>query len=158
MSLRFRFLRGNPKIDASNRNGGDCKCNRRRFSYSLFLVFPSILPFPRDERSLTARGPVKGSPRRARSFGDCVTKSRVNAVPRDGSRRFIRIEQVMFLPSYAHSWAQKLTLRIAAGTSGSRMRPFLILAVYCFFILKCTRSLDSSKCKNISAKTPLRSM
>ena len=45
--LRCAALRGNPKINASNRNGGDCKCNRRRFSYSLFSVFPSILPFPR---------------------------------------------------------------------------------------------------------------
>ena len=35
---------GNPKINASNRNGGDCKCNRRRFSYSLFLVFPGYSP------------------------------------------------------------------------------------------------------------------
>ena len=35
----FSF-RGHPKINASNRNGDDCKCNRRRFSYSLFSVFP----------------------------------------------------------------------------------------------------------------------
>ena len=46
-SLSFYADLGNPKINASNRNGGDCKCNRRRFSYSLFSVFPSILPFPR---------------------------------------------------------------------------------------------------------------
>ena len=30
-----------PENNASNRNGGDCKCNRRRYSYSLFSVFAS---------------------------------------------------------------------------------------------------------------------
>ena len=47
------------------------------------MGFPSILPFPRDKRSLTAHGPVRGSPRRARSFGDCLSSRARSAVSRD---------------------------------------------------------------------------
>ena len=41
-SFVFAFSCGflKPKNNASNRNGDDCKCNRRRYSYSLFSVFP----------------------------------------------------------------------------------------------------------------------
>ena len=39
-------------------------------------MFPGGTHPSRDERSLTVRGPVRGSPRRARSFGDFAIKSR----------------------------------------------------------------------------------
>ena len=39
-------------------------------------MVPRGTPPPRDKRSLTARGPARGSPRRARSFGDFVIESR----------------------------------------------------------------------------------
>ena len=48
----------------------------RGFSYSLFLGFPSILPFPRNKRSLTVRGSVMGGCQRARSFDSRAIKSR----------------------------------------------------------------------------------
>ena len=68
-SFVFAFSCGflKPKNNASNRNGGDCKCNRRRY-----LKYP----FPRDERSLTVRGPVRGGCQRARSFDSRITVSR----------------------------------------------------------------------------------
>ena len=71
-----------PKINASNRNGGDCKCNHRRFSYSLFLVFPSRLPFPRGTFAHRSR-PRKGRLAKSAVLTRRVIKSRVNAVPRD---------------------------------------------------------------------------
>ena len=38
--------------------------------------FPLKYPFPRDERSLTVRGPVRGGCQRARSFDSRITVSR----------------------------------------------------------------------------------
>ena len=86
-----------PENNATNRNGRDCKSNYVRSSYLLFSVFPSILPFPRDKRSLTAHGPVRGSPRRTRSFGDCLSSRARSAVSRDDCRRFIRLNRVLSL-------------------------------------------------------------
>ena len=45
--------------------------------------FPLKYPFPRDERSLTVRGPVRGGCQRARSFDSRITVSRPSAVGRD---------------------------------------------------------------------------
>ncbi len=69
---------------------------------------PRGTPPPRDERSLTVRGPVRGSPRRARSFGDCLSSRAGSAVPRDGNRRFIRLNRALSLAFYADSCNQKI--------------------------------------------------
>ena len=45
--------------------------------------FPLKYPFPRDERSLTVRGPVRGGCQRSRSFDSRITVSRPSAVGRD---------------------------------------------------------------------------
>ena len=45
-------------------------------SYTQAQWFPLNTHPPRDKRSLTARGPVRGNPRRARSFGDCIITCR----------------------------------------------------------------------------------
>ena len=50
------------------------------FSYERRNGSPSILPLRHDKRSLTARGRARGSPRRARSFGDFVF-ARQEALP-----------------------------------------------------------------------------
>ena len=52
------------------------KCLQAVFSYERRNGSPSILPLRHDKRSLTARGRARGSPRRARSFGDFVIESR----------------------------------------------------------------------------------
>ena len=59
-------------------------------SYTRAQCFPLNTHPSRDERSLTARGPVRGSPRRARSFGYCLSSRARSTVSRDGDRRFIR--------------------------------------------------------------------
>ena len=58
----------------------------RPFLILAIFGFPLKYPFPRDERLLTVRGPVRGSPRRARSFGDCLSSRAGSAVPRDAKR------------------------------------------------------------------------
>ena len=74
-------------------------------SYTRAQCFPLNTHPSRDKRSLTARGPVRGSPRRARSFGYCLSSRARSAVSRDGSRRSIRYEQVFLdlLCGYAPS-------------------------------------------------------
>ncbi len=62
------------------------RTERRAFFIQAALGFPLNTPPPRDERSLTVRGPVRGSPRRARSFGDCLSSRAGSAVPRDAKR------------------------------------------------------------------------
>ena len=95
------------------------RTERRAFFIQAALGFPLNTPPPRDERSLTVRGPVRGSPRRARSFGDCLSSRAGSAVPRDGSRRFIRLNWALSLAFYADSCNQKIN----ASNRNGRIRP-----------------------------------
>ncbi len=69
-------MRGHQSANRLNQNARVCIANCARFFIQAALGFPLNTPPPRDKRSLTARGPVRGNPRRARSFGDFAIKSR----------------------------------------------------------------------------------
>ena len=88
-SLRYNADSWQPKNYASNQSARVCIANCARFFILAIFGFPRGTPFPRDERSLTAHGPVRGSPRRARSFRDCLSSRARSAVSRDAKRNLV---------------------------------------------------------------------
>ena len=85
-SFVFDFLMrilDNPKITLRIKTRAFA-CKQCAFLILAIFGFPRGTPFPRDERSLTVRGPVMGGCQRARSFDSRVAVSRPNAVGRDG--------------------------------------------------------------------------
>ena len=70
---RSAFERATLRLSAQSANA----------SYTRAQCFPLNTHPSRDKRSLTARGPVRGSPRRARSFGYCLSSRARSAVSRD---------------------------------------------------------------------------
>ena len=90
----------------------------RPFLILAIFGFPLKYPFPRDKRSLTARGPVRGSPRRARSFGDFVIVSRPSAVGRDVIADLYALSLGLYL-----FCADSCNPKINASNRNGRIRP-----------------------------------
>ena len=75
----------NPKNYASNQSARVCIANCARFFILAIFGFPGVLPFPRDKRSLTARGPTPW--RRVQVGGEQAREARPNRAPaRDRAR------------------------------------------------------------------------
>ena len=155
-----------PENNATNRNGRDCKSNYVRSSYLLFSVFPGVPP-SHAARSLTARGPFlfrarfaarlrsrlgrlvcaflrfRERPRTITADNLFATKSSQVARPILHSSVYpIGSLPTLIKLSIANQFmrilgTQKLTLRIATGTSESRMRPSLSC---CFSVLRALPS------------------
>ena len=85
---RFRFFEGAPFRPSLKSIPLTSKRLQAVFSYERRNGSPSILPLRHDKRSLTARGRARGSPRRARSFGDFVIESRGK---RGSARRLLSV-------------------------------------------------------------------